>query len=153
MATDPARLRRLNQALMSVYYYGRRSSEEFSGGPPREIEILPLQVAVTELIYDPREREAIRPMRLAILDLCRTRWARPDSDVDTEIARLARAIATNGQTDPDQLERAFANIFQAGPHIDTADDAYVHAMNLLAPPYDSGNREMVQLVSYKEGLR
>jgi len=23
----------------------------------------------------------------------------------------------------------------------------------IAPPYDSGNREMVQLVSYKEGLR
>jgi hypothetical protein len=154
MAMEEARLRRLNDALLSVYYYGRRGSPALSGTTPRDIPIMSLEDAVDTLTADPPEPETLRPMRLAILDLCRTRTGGPPADiqlVDVLILRLARRIAERTQVAPDQLAAQFGTLFQMHAMM-TPDDAYVRAMNLLAPAYDSGNRESVQLVSWEDGV-
>ncbi|HXU04758.1 MAG TPA: hypothetical protein VN903_27535 [Polyangia bacterium] len=166
MAADPRRLRSLNDALFSVYCYGRGrqpSQQTSSGEHPPPITILSLEEAVDNLVADPYEPEALRPMRLAILDLCRTRSAKPDGLVDRMIIRLARTIATATKIDPDHLAGQFTAIFQVhttakGDRDEAyvralnllADQTYVRAMNLLAKSVP-GDSEIVQLVSWKEG--
>src|SRR3954447_12908101 len=93
MAIDEAKAKRLNNALVSVYHYGRQETL----GRPVEVRILPLEQAVDDLLIDPPDPAARRSIILALLDLCRTRMAPTDSLVDKnvvqeQVIRLARAI-------------------------------------------------------------
>ena len=154
-APDPARLRRLNDALLSVYFYGRQGSPALNAAPPRAISIQPLGAAVTELTAPPHD-EALRPMRLAILDLCRTRAAASLSPTETQyvderITDLAKGIAAATNIHPDALVSQFTALFQMHG-TSTGEEAYMHAMRLLAPSFDSNNHESVELISWKEGI-
>src|SRR6266478_6833777 len=120
-----------NQALMSIYYYGRKTTPRFEGqATPRSV--IPLGKAVGVLVSS-REKDVIRPVRMALADLCRTRAAGKDLLVDQQIALLASALHRLGGvvTKPEpEIVESFARIFAGDSPVDPH-DAYVRAMTLM----------------------
>jgi hypothetical protein len=113
MATDKAMR---NRALVSVYHYGRTGKDKPLYGRPVLLTVLPLHQAVTILIEEPLEDEALHAIRLALGDLCRTRGAGNDSKVDREIERLATAFSQlrnkkKGHDHHAKVAQRFADIF------------------------------------------
>ncbi len=72
-----------NQALLSVYYYGRQDDEPLRGQPP-PLGVWSLTRAISVLSTAP-----VGPHRLALGDLCRTRAKRSTPTVVTQMRKLA----------------------------------------------------------------
>jgi hypothetical protein len=72
-----------NQALLSVYYYGRQDEAPLRGQPP-PLGVWPLARAISVLSTAP-----VGPHRLALGDLCRTRAKRSTPTVVTQMRKLA----------------------------------------------------------------
>jgi hypothetical protein len=128
---DDAKNALRNRALLSVYHYGRKGAGVLKGRPT-PLTILQLHRAVTALI-EPLGKEALPAIRLALADLCRTRPARGDSQIDREIERLATAFSkVNDNTEDHQhaeVARSFASIFEE-PEA-TGDRAYTIALHRM----------------------
>jgi hypothetical protein len=91
MGMDLTSARRLNRALLSIYYFGRKHLEPFAGAPPPP-GLLPVDAAVAEL--ESAGSEGLSSVRLALTDLARTRETLKSSRTDEKVEGLITRLAT-----------------------------------------------------------